>query len=331
MGKVLCYGIALLASGCAVHFPATKADEDAGDAATDTDTDGDTDSDTDTDTDGDSDTDTDTDSDTDTATETATEQECPEFLDGESLGTVESDQLPEVSGLVASRNNTGVLWVHNDAGGTSGLFAMSTTGTHLGRYNLDGASTTDWEDMAGDDTHLYAGDIGDDSTSRPFIVVHRVLEPEVDAEQDPVSPHNAETLMVDSQSGDLYVVISNNSGYTQIFRATAPLSTTEQNDLLEVASLEFGSPPLIGDEECSAGDIAADGDRILLRTRDSAFFWWRYPLTDLWEAFDGEPCAVPLAAEPTGQAIGFDPTGDGYLTTSEQDFQPIYYYAPGGE
>jgi hypothetical protein len=269
--------------------------------------------------------------------------ECPDFLSGESLGTVESDQLPEVSGIVVSRNNPDVLWVHNDKAGTTGLFAMNTSGDHLGIYNLVGASTSDWEDMATDDTYLYAGDIGDDSTSRPFIAVHRVVEPDVDADQDPVNvditeydtfeltyadtQHNAETMFVDSQNGDIYVVTSNSSGYTQVFRAAAPLSTTEQNEMTEMATMTFGVFPLLGNTEVSAGDVAADGSGILLRTHNSNFFWWRPPLGDLWEAFDGDPCPVPVASEPTGQAIGFLPTSIEYMTTSEQLGQPIYYYA----
>src|SRR5687767_12309589 len=67
---------------------------------------------------------------------------------GTEVGTLRDDKLVESSGLVASRKNPDVLWVHNDAGDKPRLFAVSTKGTALTRIDVAGAEARDWEDIA---------------------------------------------------------------------------------------------------------------------------------------------------------------------------------------
>ena len=50
----------------------------------------------------------------------------PTFANGSSAGSVSVSGLSECSGLVASRNNVNVLWVHNDSGDSARLFALDT-------------------------------------------------------------------------------------------------------------------------------------------------------------------------------------------------------------
>ena len=109
--------------------------------------------------------------------------DCPPFAPGRQVGTVAHAAIDEASGVVASRKNPGVLWVHNDSGGSARAFAMNTLGTHLGIYNILGAGAWDWEDMAAGpgpvagQSYLFLGDIGDNAAVRSSIVVYRVAEP----------------------------------------------------------------------------------------------------------------------------------------------------------
>ena len=64
------------------------------------------------------------------------------------MGVVQYDPLREASGLVASRSHPGVLWAHNDSGDDPRLYALTTSGRHLGVFTLDGAEARDWEDLA---------------------------------------------------------------------------------------------------------------------------------------------------------------------------------------
>lgn len=267
---------------------------------------------------------------------------CPTFGAGQVRGTLGSAAVTEASGVVESRAQPGVLWVHNDSGDTARLFAMTADGSHLGAYSLAGVTAVDWEDVAIDDTYLYAGDFGDNFTQRPFVTVYRVAEPTVAVDQAPVTQqltgvdplelqypdtaHNAETLLVDPVDGDLYIITKASSGDSRVFRAPAPLDPSSRVTLEEVAALALGGAARPGDTHATGGDTHPAGTALLVRTYNSAFFWWRPPGAPLWEAFSHAPCPAPLRSEPQGEAIGFSADGQGYYTVSEGDHPPLYHF-----
>jgi hypothetical protein len=274
--------------------------------------------------------------------------ECPRFANGAALGNVESTALTETSGLAASRKNSGVLWAHNDSGDSARVFAMSTAGRHLGIYNLVGASATDWEDIAigpgpilGQD-YLYIGDSGDNARVRTSIAVYRVPEPIVSATQTPVSVdltnwdrlpmqypgsvYDAETLLIDPISGDLFVVTRDRAGegVARVFRNPAPHTAGVTVTLQLVATISLAI-------EIKGGDVSPAGDAVLLRPHSFSApaegrYWIRAPGTNLWDAFSQSPCLTPVVSEPQGEALAFSGDGNGYLTTSEGSTPPIYFY-----
>lgn len=270
----------------------------------------------------------------------------PEFLPAQQVGTVQHAAIDEASGLAASRANPGVLWVHNDSGDTARAFAMNVQGTHLGIYNITGASATDWEDMAlgpGPDagqSYLYLGDIGDNNAVRSTICVYRVPEPAVSPSQPPVDvdltgvatitlqypdgPRDAETLMVDPTTADLYIV-SKREIPSRLYRAAYPQSTSQTIVMEYRGQLPWGW--------ATGGDISPNGGEILVRGYFNASIWRRPAGTALWDAFAHTGYDAPLAIEPQGEAICFHGMGHGYYTVSEGSHQPIYYYervpAPG--
>lgn len=265
----------------------------------------------------------------------------PRFAAGTKVGAVQSTAINEASGMAASRKNPGVLWVHNDSGDSARVFAMDLTGKHLGIYNLGGASAVDWEDMAvgpgpvPGQHYLYLGDIGDNNAVRSTIAVYRVSEPAVSTDQAPVNenltgvekltlkyedgPRDAETLMVDPANGDLYVVSKRESRSRVYHAPAAELMTTGTVTLRLKVLLQWGGT--------TAGDISPRGDEIVIRGYNRASVWCRFAQTQLWEAFSGSEYAVPIVAEPQGEAVCYDSAGTGYYTTSEGANQPIYYFA----
>ncbi len=271
---------------------------------------------------------------------------CPVFGSPTVMGTVGSMAIAETSGLVASRKNPGVLWVHNDSGDSARVFALSTDGALLAIYNLTDASATDWEDIAlgpgpepGTD-YLYIADIGDNGKTRPFVTVYRVAEPEVDpggsGEEIDISgavalefeyadgPHNAETLLSDPLTGDLYVVTkSSTGGVSRVFPFPFPQSGSSRTVLTEVTSFQLEGASMF-DRIATGGDISPDGVAIVVRTYTQASLWLRAGGQTVVEALSAPACPVPLAAEPQGEAIAFEPDGGAYLTTSEFTSQPIY-------
>jgi hypothetical protein len=266
---------------------------------------------------------------------------CDQTLVRGVAGTVTAPELNEVSGVVASTTNPGVLWVHNDSGDAPRAFALTTSGTVLGTYALGGATAQDWEDMAigpgpgPGERALYFGDIGDNGENRASITVFRVREPKV----DPASPvgtvalegvdeltftypdgaHNAETLLVDTD-GSIYVV-TKKAGSSTVFRAPPGLvdgSTTELS--------EEGTVPLDAGALLTGGDIAPAGDAVVLRTYGQVYLYERPPGSTIGATLAGARCTGDLAKEPQGEAVTFSADGASYLTMSEGVDQPITTY-----
>jgi len=273
--------------------------------------------------------------------------QCPQFEPGLQVGTVVHNSLDEVSGIAASRQNSDVFWVHNDMGGSARVFAMNRQGTHLGIYNLSGAINYDWEDIAigpgpvdGVD-YLYVGDIGDNYDSRIYIRVFRVAEPTVDSQQSPIettltgvdtitleypdSARNAEALIVDPVTKDIYIISKEDTvgSFSRVYRAPYPQSTTATITMEYKCELPWN--------KAAGSDISVDGDMIIVKTgepnNNRASIWLRSAGTNLWDAFLGTECTVPFLSELKGEAVCFDGDGWGYYTTSEVVHQPIYYFA----
>jgi hypothetical protein len=270
----------------------------------------------------------------------------PTFSAGSSQGTVTVPGLTEASGVVASRNNNSVLWTHNDSGDSARIFALDTQGRYLGTYNLPGSTNIDYEDIAigpgpvTNVSYLYVGDIGDNTAVRASIMVYQIPEPAVYSRQylSPVSAalkgvraitlfypdgaHDAETLLVDPWTGDLFIV-TKHATTSRIYTATkADLDATNSLILTFVRTVDFNVP--------SGGDISPTGLEIALRQETFAKLWTRLPGQTVSNAFATTPVSIPVIGtptEPNGEAIGFDAIGSGYYTLSDSATnQPLYYF-----
>ena len=264
------------------------------------------------------------------------------FLSGRPMGKIESEALRELSGIAASRRNPGVLYVHNDSGDAPQIYAINEKAQLLGTCHIRGTTERDWEDIAvgpGPDLDrpcVYIGDIGDNGAKRPEIIVYRVPEPKVDAVTPfnqmtigpaealrlvyPDKPRDAETLLVDPLTRDIYI-ISKRELAPRVYRAAYPQSTTQQIKLEQVAVLPLGTFP-------TGGDVSPDGRRVIVRGMFNAAIWERPASEPLWQAFSGPPKAIPIAQEPQGEAICFDSKGAGYFTISEGRHPTLYHFAP---
>jgi len=268
-----------------------------------------------------------------------------EFGPGRRVGIVQSELIREASGLVASRQSPGVLWVHNDSGDSARVFAIDTQGKFLGTCHLRGAVARDWEDIAigpGPDPnrqYLYIGDIGDNRAKYPDITVYRVPEPAVNPSSSfgemtigppdairltyPDGPRDAETLLVDPLTRDLFV-ISKREFFSKVYRAPWPQSTTQPTRMERVATLPWGF--------AVAGDVSPDGRRVIVRGMFNASLWVRPAGQPLWHAFSGDPLRLPLMDEPQGEGICFDAKGAGYYTIGETaglaPAPPLHYFGP---
>ena len=272
--------------------------------------------------------------------------DCPAAGTYEELGVVAYEEIDEASGLVDSRRNPGVLWVHNDSGDGPFLYALSHSGEHLGVWDVDGASARDWEDLAASQDPetgaqlLYVGDIGDNSETRDSVVVYRIEEPQVDPEGGEQggtltalaieldyphgNKHNAETLMVDPVTDDLYIVTKSYDGTTGIFRKPAPHEADTLTTMEEITWLDFSSSPL-GGNATTGGAFSPLGDRFVIRTYGSTVYvWLRDGAESVEEALETDPCPLTMPWERQAETIEFSIAGDALLSISEGETQPIH-------
>jgi len=266
---------------------------------------------------------------------------CPTYAAAASVGKINTSAINETSGLAVSASNPGVLWLHNDSGDTPRVFAISTTAKLLGEYALSGAKAVDWEDMTlgpgptAKTSYLYMGDIGDNPSQRASIAVYRVAEPTVSSTQAPVKvtlsnvdtlpfvypdgAHNAETLLIDPLTSDLYIVTKTGASPAGIYVSKDPQQPGTQRTLTKLGSVSLKT-------NITGGDIAADRSEVLLRTYGGAHLWPWPAGSTLAAALAATPCKVKAAAEPQGEAIAFVPKTRDYYTLSEWVAQPLYFY-----
>lgn len=256
---------------------------------------------------------------------------------------VQAGTLIETSGIAVSRRNDGVVWAHNDSGSQATVHAVGTDGAALGVFTVEGASAVDWEDMAvgsgaGSDL-LYLADIGDNLTFRDELTVYRVAEPTVtpaDAVGEggtltgaehltvsyPDGPHDAETLLVDPVTGDLFVVTKQTSDVpTGVYRIPAG-----RPDGARVEMERVGEVPVAAGELVTGGAVSPDGSVVALRTPEQVLLWTRRPDQTVAEALAATPCQAAVAEEQQGEAIDFTADGRGYVTISEGLNPPIHTF-----
>ena len=115
-------------------------------------------------------------------------------------GRVAHAPIDEISGLVRSRWQDNVWWVHNDSGDGPRFFAIDSTGAvhrapwHASEYavgaeadqgtppawpgvQLGAAAHIDYEDIAVEDSTLYLGDIGNNGNARRDLGIYVIREP----------------------------------------------------------------------------------------------------------------------------------------------------------
>ncbi|GAA1796710.1 hypothetical protein GCM10009795_047690 [Nocardioides hankookensis] len=219
--------------------------------------------------------------------------------------TFQDPEIVESSGLVAD----GDLFVTvNDSGDSGRVFAVARTGRTVG--------VTSWADEPVDDESLapagpgevWVGDTGDNSRARDSITVRRVPYGVGDREVTPATyqlvypdrAHDAETLMANPRTGQLFVVSKDIFGGTT-YAAPRRLSADHPNELKAVAD---------GFTFATDGSFFPDGKHYVVRGYTNATVY-SFP--------DHEPLAsFPLPTQDQGEGISVGPDDQLYLSTEGQ-------------
>jgi hypothetical protein len=223
--------------------------------------------------------------------------------------------LPEASGIAASRRTPGTFWAHNDSGEPV-LFAIDARGTVKGRVRVTGASVNDWEDIdAGPCPHgscLYIADIGDNSGRRKHVTLYRVAEPKPGDDATaavetfhatyPDRPQNAEALFV-TNDGDVFLITKGDPGDVVLFRFPRPLTSSTTMQMQRVGE-PIGGAKIEGRDRPTGAALSPDGQWVAVRTTHwIAFHRASDLLAGRWR--DVFRADVSGLGEPRGEGVTF--------------------------
>lgn len=234
--------------------------------------------------------------------------------------------IDEASGIVDSRSMSGNLWVEEDGGNPAQLSLLTHGGKLAGRYALPGTTNRDWEDLTigpgpqSNTTYLYLADIGDNNATNDVNTIYRFAEPTSLADpvreltriqfRYPDGAHDAETLLLDPLTRDLWIV-TKREAKVQLYRLPYPQSTDQP-----MVAERVGELPL---SVVTGGSLSTDGREIILKTYTGLYYWSRQAGESVGQALiRTEPRQFNYLIEPQGEAVCFDKESNGFYTLSER-------------
>lgn len=263
------------------------------------------------------------------------------------LAILQDDAVNESSGLVASRTNQNVFWTHNDSGDGAFLYAFDKAGKKFGVWKIHHAKNEDWEDIAAytdrqtGTSYLLIGDIGNNNLTRSESVIYKIVEPKIvvsDANSSKKNPRliegaqkiivsypdarrDAETLLANPNTGDLYILTKNFSNASNIYKLAAPYAIDKKQTLEHLGQI---SVPNLTRGLLTGGDISADGKRLILC---DYFAGYEYVLPKQAKKFDeiwktaGDKIA--LGERTQGEAVCYSLDSKAIYSTSEKKRSPL--------
>jgi hypothetical protein len=256
------------------------------------------------------------------------------------LGAVGSP-ITESSGLVESRRHPGRFYTHDDSGGPASVFVLAEDGSVRATLPLAGVTNRDWEDIAigpgpGGDA-IFVGEIGDNSAVHDSVSVHRVPEPALSGVPHgstlsaiepstaeftyPDGPRDAEALVADPASGDLYL-ITKREDRARVYRAVDPdFDSPGPSELEFVRELDYTG--------VVAADACPDGETVLVKTY---FGIYAHVSSEGIEQALAAPGAsrlyLPDFSFPQDESVAADPWCSGYSVLPEGSGAPLARYVP---
>ena len=269
----------------------------------------------------------------------------PDYSKPVEVGRIDSDEITESSGIASSLCQPDVFWTHNDSGNDAFIFAINLKGNRLGTWRVTGARNDDWEDIASyRDTsgtcYLYIGDVGNNEGKRPDPRIYRVKEPVVSADgaasskknplateqadvalfKYPDGVHNAETMMVQPQTGDVYVLTKRVDGPSTVFKVRPQFGTPTP---LQAERLGEVSLPAVPNGLLTGGAVAPDASRVVLCDYSAGYelkLGGSKNFDDVWKQ---KPVPIDLGDRKQGEAVTFTPDSRSIVATSEKRNSPV--------
>ncbi len=238
--------------------------------------------------------------------------------------------IDEVSGIADSRSTGNALWVHEDSGNPAELTLISYAGDFIKSLPVLNAVNRDWEDMAlvndisSGKNILYIADIGDNNQEHLTYNIYRFEEPPAGATevantekitfryQD--GSHDAEAILVDEKSKDIYI-ITKRDAKSGIYKIAFPQSTIGINVASLVGSLDYNG--------VTSAAFSPGGSEIIIKTYSHLYHYKKNGNESLTEILNNKPYSIPYIMEPQGEALCFKKDNKGFFTLSEKGLVPF--------
>ena len=247
------------------------------------------------------------------------------FTVGESMGIVD-ERLVEASGLVASVNNPGYFWSHNDSDNPSEIFLIDQQASIKLTCKFTNLENRDWEDIAvgagshEGKTYVYVGDIGDNNAQYAVKYIYRFEEPVLSNQTEiviskydtlivtlPDGVRDSEALTIDPISKDIFL-FSKREDSVRLYQLHYPfLEDTIQAE--RIAILPF--------HNINAADISIDGSEVLIKDYDNIYYWKKESNESIGELLLKKPIELPYDKGPQDEAIAWKRDGSGFFTLGE--------------
>lgn len=234
------------------------------------------------------------------------------------LFTIGDSRIEESSGLAKSHNFDDIYWTINDSGDRARVFGVDLSGKVEMVLNFN-AKVSDVEAIAVDkDGFIYVADIGDNNANRDMISIYTMPEPKQRGDVEkmtyhrydftyPDGAHDAETLLIEPGTNQLYIVTKATKG-AAIYAAPPAPSREGTNELTKFAP----APPGVFTD----GTFLADGQKAVLRT-----------YTDVQTVAWGDtPTVVAKGSTPLGQgeSVALGKTDSTLLVGYDAKDSPVY-------
>lgn len=252
------------------------------------------------------------------------------------LGHVTSGKITEASGIASSSTLPGYYWTHNDSGNKPEVFLLDHQANLACTVKLDDVSNRDMEDIAEGmgpvkgKHYVYVADIGDNKGARKHIRIYRFEEPTAVTEKSqhirpdvltlkyPNGPRDAETLLIDPIGKKIYIVSKRESKVSLYKTNNLLFKDGDKVQLQKLITLPY--------TWVTSGDISKDGRHIVIKTLTDIYYWHRNPNETVEQAMAKPAQLLPYTIEKQGEGITITPGNDGYVTISEGEDAPVYFY-----
>jgi len=240
--------------------------------------------------------------------------------------------IAEISGIEMLPCCDSLVFAVNDSGNPSEVYVLTLSGKVSQIIPIPKQfKNNDWEDISAaqigepNQAVLFIADTGNNKllkTSYEIVLLFITFKcgEDIPVQVDSLksikftmdkSAYDAETLLYDTQSGNLYV-ITKWSEFSKVFEISHPLTRTS-----DVFPARFcGQLPI---SIATGGDLDDTGNLLVIKTYIEVYFWNRQPGESIGDMCSRTPDALlPYKSEPQGEAICWSPDNKFYYTLSER-------------